>query len=121
MTSNCAVCYDQIVYYAAYLNHPEVQQSLKETCNKCAVPPAKDPTYPEEFPAYESPSFPEPKTLVEYEDALLQAIEEQESEPVVTELTPEEIKKREDYETVENFCKEHVPEYAEYFASRKSN
>jgi len=35
MTSNCAVCYDQIVYNAAYLNQPKVQQSLKETCNKC--------------------------------------------------------------------------------------
>ena len=85
------------------------------------MPPAKDPNYPEQFPAYESPTFPEPMTLVEYEDALFQAIEEQESEPAVTELTPEEIKKREDYEKVENFCKENVPEYAEYFASRESN
>jgi len=80
MTANCGQCYDQIDKYAkqGLLGHPQVQEALKETCNKCAVPPAADQELPPEFQAYVAPTFKEPKTFVEYEDALLDAIEEAE-------------------------------------------
>ena len=80
MTANCGVCYDTIAKNAKSLNDPDVQQTVKETCHKCEVPPAEDPALPEEFPAYEIPTYEEPMTLVEYTDALLQANEEKELE-----------------------------------------
>ena len=43
MTSNCGLCYDYIFTYASQIGVPEVQQLVKEKCNKCKAPPTEDP------------------------------------------------------------------------------
>ena len=84
-------------------------------CQKCAVPPAPDADTPPEYPAYEAP--PAFMTFEEYDHAIREAAAEKEAEAESQDLTPEELAAQEQHESVEAFCTEHVPEYAEFMAS----